>query len=90
MDCLMVDLRNHGDSFHDQDNLLSAHSDDLVRVLDQEGLDRVHLIGHSFGGKVGVKFAIENPTRVETLTLIDISPLPIKNPLESQVYQYLG
>jgi pimeloyl-ACP methyl ester carboxylesterase len=46
----MVDLRNHGDSFHDDSNTLNDHSNDIMKVLEAENIDKVHLIGHSFGG----------------------------------------
>jgi pimeloyl-ACP methyl ester carboxylesterase len=44
---------------------------DLAGLLDQLGLSRIHLVGHSFGGAVALHFALLHPQRVRTLTLAD-------------------
>lgn len=33
-DCLLVDLRNHGQSFHSDENSLDDHAQDLFNLLD--------------------------------------------------------
>jgi pimeloyl-ACP methyl ester carboxylesterase len=44
----------------------------LVReVVERLGLGRVHLIGHSFGGKVGIYLAARWPELVERLVLVN-------------------
>jgi 2-hydroxy-6-oxonona-2,4-dienedioate hydrolase len=40
-------------------------------LLDQLGLDGIHLVGHSRGAMVAARIAIERPDRVRTLTLVD-------------------
>ena len=55
------------DSF-DGFNDLALFYDDLIRTL---GLDRVTLVGHSFGGMVAAEFAAYYPERVSRLVLID-------------------
>ncbi len=40
-------------------------------LLDELGLDRVHLVGHSFGGWMAADIATTCPQRVERLVLID-------------------
>lgn len=38
------------------------------------GLERMHLLGHSFGGLLAMYYAIAHPAAIETLLLIDTSP----------------
>jgi 3-oxoadipate enol-lactonase len=48
-----------------------AHASDLERLLEVTGIERVHLIGTSYGGEVGMVFAYTWPQRVRSLSLID-------------------
>lgn len=43
----------------------------LQSALDQRGISRVHLMGHSYGGMVSTLFASQYPERVRSLVLID-------------------
>lgn len=45
-------------------------ADDLVGVLDERGLDRVHVLGASMGGMLAQHLAMSWPDRVRTLTAI--------------------
>ncbi len=47
---------------------------DLLAWLEKLGLDRVDLVGHSWGGKVALDFAAAHPERVRRLVLVD--PVP--------------
>jgi 3-oxoadipate enol-lactonase len=51
---------------------------DLVRVMDTLGLERVHWVGESSGGVVGVLFAATFPERVASLVLVN-TPLRATN-----------
>jgi pimeloyl-ACP methyl ester carboxylesterase len=42
----------------------------LDRLLHALGVDRVHLVGHSLGGAVAARFALDRPGRVERLVLL--------------------
>ncbi len=44
---------------------------EIERTLDERGIDRLDVIGHSLGGMVGIEFAIARPRRVCSLTLLD-------------------
>ncbi len=58
----LVDLRNHGLSPHSDDMTLDIMAGDLAEFLDARQVDRVHILGHSLGGKVAnVKFALTEP-----------------------------
>jgi pimeloyl-ACP methyl ester carboxylesterase len=49
--------------------------DDLVVLLDELGLDAVHLVGHSMGGGVVMDLATHHPERALTITLVaPVSP----------------
>jgi pimeloyl-ACP methyl ester carboxylesterase len=45
--------------------------DDLLAVLEAEGIDRAHLVGHSTGGAIAFLFALRHPERVRRLVLIE-------------------
>jgi pimeloyl-ACP methyl ester carboxylesterase len=47
---------------------------DVVALLDAEGLDRVRVIGHDWGGYTGFLLALDHPERVERLVALDITP----------------
>lgn len=49
----------------------------LTMFLDRLNLDRVHLVGHSFGGGVAIALAAVQHKRIQTLTLIDTTGVPI-------------
>jgi pimeloyl-ACP methyl ester carboxylesterase len=56
---------------------LAEHVGDVVALLDALGIDRVHVIGTSFGAEVGLLFAATHPDRVRSLiaaTATDWSP----------------
>ncbi len=71
---LAPDLRNHGESPHDAVMDYSAMTGDVINWLDSQSLNRVHLVGHSMGGKVAMNLACQRPERVRTLTVVDIAP----------------
>jgi pimeloyl-ACP methyl ester carboxylesterase len=47
---------------------------DVLALLDVEGLDRVAVVGHDWGGYVGFLLALEHPERIERLVALDIAP----------------
>jgi esterase len=71
---LVPDLRNHGRSFHAPGMDYPAMADDLRRLLDALGIDRVALLGHSMGGKLAMEFALRDPERCARLLVADIAP----------------
>lgn len=70
----ILDLRNHGKSFHSDDFSYSIMAQDVKEYLDFHHLENVYLIGHSMGGKVAMLFATEYPDYVSKLIIADISP----------------
>lgn len=70
-----VDLRNHGRSPHAQGMAYADMADDVLALLDRLALPRVHLLGHSMGGKVAISLARLAPERVASLIIADIAPV---------------
>ncbi len=70
----VVDQRNHGRSFHDDDFSYELMVEDLLYYLDHHGLKSVQILGHSMGGKTAMLFAVEYPERVDKLMVADIAP----------------
>jgi pimeloyl-ACP methyl ester carboxylesterase len=68
------DLRNHGQSPHAEMHSYPAMVDDLVEFIEEHAIENPILIGHSMGGKVAMAHALEHPSDVEKLVVIDISP----------------
>ncbi|MEO8307955.1 MAG: alpha/beta hydrolase [Pseudomonadota bacterium] len=50
---------------------IKSYSDSLAAILDQLGVAQVEVIGHSFGGAIAARFALDYPTRVRRIVFID-------------------
>lgn len=70
----LVDQRNHGRSFHDDDFSYEDMVEDLLNYIESKNLNRVNILGHSMGGKTGMLFAVEHPDLVHKLIVADIAP----------------
>ena len=68
-----VDLRGHGGSDNPSGVFtLDALRDDVLAVLDQLGLEKVHVLGTSLGGYVALALRARAPERVATLALAGV------------------
>ncbi len=47
----------------------------MIRFLDELGVERAHLVGHSHGGRVSIALAADEPERVGRLLLVDSAGL---------------
>lgn len=70
----LIDQRNHGKSFHDDEFSYEAMTKDLKNYCESYGLDDAVLLGHSMGGKTAMLFACMYPKMVSKLIVADISP----------------
>lgn len=71
-----VDLRNHGRSPHSDIFDYDVMAADLREFMEQQSLRSIALLGHSMGGKVAMKFAIEYSEQIDRLIIVDIGPKP--------------
>ena len=77
-----VSLRGHGGSTAPERGYSLADTTlDIVALLDALGLERVHLAGHSWGGKVACHVAASVPDRIVSLSLADPAPPKDLNPI---------
>ncbi|MDS9466122.1 alpha/beta fold hydrolase [Paracoccus sp. MBLB3053] len=70
---ISVDMRNHGDSFHDPDHSYPALAEDLARIIKAEG-GIADVVGHSMGGKSAMMLALNHPELLRKLCVLDIAP----------------
>lgn len=72
---ILVDARNHGDSFHSDHMNYADMASDLAATLDALDIDKAHIIGHSMGGKIAMEFALAYPQRALSVIAADIAPV---------------
>lgn len=74
----IIDLRNHGRSFHANEMNFDVLSEDVHFYCRQKDLKEVTILGHSMGGKVGMYIAAKYPDLVTKLIVADIAPRAYK------------
>ena len=69
---LLVDQPGFGDSDKPEvaANYFRHSAGYLLKFLDEQGIDRIHLLGNSLGGGTAVRLALEHPRRVARLVLM--------------------
>ena len=68
----MLDLRNHGRSFHSPEFNYDVMVEDVLDYCNANNLGAINIIGHSMGGKIAMLFAVTYPEKVEKLIIADI------------------
>ncbi len=73
-----LDQRGHGDSewARDADYSQPAMAADALAFVEQQGLRRPLVMGHSMGGGVTMAASVERPDWARALVFVDISPEP--------------
>lgn len=69
-----LDLRNHGESFHDDDHSFTALAGDLKNWFEHTKCKKAHIIGHSMGGMAAMALALSNGQYIDKLIVVDIAP----------------
>lgn len=69
-----LDLRNHGQSPHDDVFDYPSMAADILGFINMHGIENPVLVGHSMGGKVAMNFALAYPEQVQKLIVVDIAP----------------
>ncbi len=70
----LPDLRNHGKSPHSDELTYELMVADIHKFIKNKTSGKVILMGHSMGGKVAMRFALEYPEMVDYLLVVDIAP----------------
>ena len=66
-----MELPGHGGSSKDVgDGAMAVLADAVLAVIDATGSRHVHLVGHSLGGAVCLRVALDHPDRIASLTLV--------------------
>ena len=65
-----IDLPNHGKSNRLPVTSLQGLAEAVLQRLDEEGVETVHLLGHSLGGGTALAAAAQAPGRVRSLTVL--------------------
>jgi esterase len=73
------DLRNHGQSPHDNQHDYNSMRDDLFELVKDLKLKNIFLAGHSMGGKTAISFSQKWPEMINGLLIADISPFINEN-----------
>jgi pimeloyl-ACP methyl ester carboxylesterase len=79
---IAYDLRGRGDSDKPEDGYsVPIHADDLSELIDELGLTRPIIIGHSLGALIALYFAAHYPHKLSKLILLDAgAALPQEQP----------
>ncbi len=72
-DVRLLDARNHGRSPHDSVHSYPAMVEDVIAFMDEQGIERASILGHSMGGKTALLLGLTHPERVERLVIADMA-----------------
>ena len=70
----IVDLRNHGRSFHSDDFSYNDMAKDIEEYIQFANLVSPIIIGHSLGGKVAINLCFRKNIEFSKLVVVDIAP----------------
>ncbi len=70
----LIDQRNHGRSFHNNEFSYAALTQDLKHYIDHYQLENCIILGHSMGGKTAMEFSLTYPRLIAKLIVADIAP----------------
>jgi 2-hydroxymuconate-semialdehyde hydrolase len=86
--CIMPDLVGFGRSSHPETlragpgPWFARRVEAVLQLLDELGLDRVHVAGHSYGARVALELIIRAPERFRRVVLIAAGGTPVKANLQ--------
>jgi pimeloyl-ACP methyl ester carboxylesterase len=72
-----VDLPSFGESGRGVRFHLERVPEQLIALMDESGITRASIVGHSMGGLIAARMAAEHPDRVDRLVLVDAGFLPL-------------
>lgn len=75
---LLIDMRGHGQSDKPQAAYsMPQFAKDIVALLDQLKIDKVHVVGLSMGGMIAFQMAVDYPERFHSMTIANSGPAVI-------------
>jgi pimeloyl-ACP methyl ester carboxylesterase len=75
----MIDTRGVGDTDKpDGPYTIKMMAGDVAGFFDAVGIERAHLVGHSMGGMIAQRFALDYPEKLRSLTLASTTCRPPK------------
>lgn len=72
---IAIDARNHGDSPHTPEFNYPCLVEDVNCLMKDLSIPKINAIGHSLGGRTMMFFALKYPHLVNSLVVVDISPV---------------
>ncbi len=79
---IAFDLRNHGASPHGEGMTYSDMAADVAESLSARAAGPALVVGHSMGGKVAMRLALDFPAAVARLVVVDIAPVAYASAFE--------
>lgn len=70
----VVDQRNHGQSPHSTEFNYNVLSHDIHDFIQEHGIEKPVILGHSMGGKAAMNFSLAHPEKLDKLIVVDIAP----------------
>ncbi|CAF0754837.1 unnamed protein product [Rotaria sordida] len=81
-----VDMRNHSNSPYTTSMTYFDMASDLIRTIEKYNMPKTILMGHSMGGKAAMLVALEKPTLIRKLIVVDIAPTISPSAREMPLY----
>ena len=76
--------RGYAGSSHRPESVsIGRQAADARALLEVLGIQRAHVVGHSYGGLIGLQLALDAPERVHSLALLEPGTLWCANPVEA-------
>ena len=86
-----LDLRGHGESDKpDQDYTIDGFADDVVALIEELGLQRPVIVGHSMGGVITHNIVRRRPEIAPGVVLVDAGIIPVPETLTGTVEAILS
>ncbi|MDH3380625.1 MAG: alpha/beta hydrolase [Gammaproteobacteria bacterium] len=86
---ITYDLRGHGRSGAPRSGYTLEHmTNDLDALLTHLGIERAHLVGHSFGARIALSATIRQPERIASLTVADSQLRALQPPMRLREWPY--
>ena len=70
----LLDLRNHGRSFWDNDFSFNSMADDICNYIKFKNISDADFIGHSMGGNLAIYLSNKVPDILNKIVIVDIAP----------------